>query len=200
MEAWHKRQQPAGIFMDSMSDMWGHWVPEEHILEVLDNCTRAEQHVFFSLTKNPRRIWHFNDYLPPNVFIGASSPPDSFMGKRLTQNQRYKMLETTLKALDSIEAPVRWLSIEPLSDDYTRVYEHWLREHDTLPINWVVIGAASKGKTYYQPHPDHIKNALDLFDLLKIPVFFKGNLRPSQGVAFDDWRENFPAYKAVSNG
>src|SRR5258708_28712194 len=51
-----KLKTPAKIFLHSMSDLMGHWVPAEHIEQVLDICRRADQHIFQLLTKNAPRL------------------------------------------------------------------------------------------------------------------------------------------------
>ena len=76
-----KRQQPARIFLDSMSDIMGHWVPKEQIEAVLDVCRRTPQHTYLLLTKNAPRLRQFD--FPSNVHIGVSTPPDSMNGKEM---------------------------------------------------------------------------------------------------------------------
>ena len=43
------------IFVCSMADLFGKWVPIKWIVEVLDACLRAPQHRYLFLTKNPER-------------------------------------------------------------------------------------------------------------------------------------------------
>ena len=51
-----RHKEPAGIFIDSMSDLLGEGVKHEWIVEVLNCMAVCPQHVFFVLTKNPRRL------------------------------------------------------------------------------------------------------------------------------------------------
>lgn len=51
-ESWKK---PKTIFVGSMSDIFGEWVPDSWIQEVFDACERAPQHRYLFLTKNPNR-------------------------------------------------------------------------------------------------------------------------------------------------
>lgn len=67
-----KRQKPATIFMGSMYDLWGDWVPKEWLDEVLNNCARAPQHTFLFLTKNPKRYLEFENVMPENCWYGAT--------------------------------------------------------------------------------------------------------------------------------
>lgn len=181
-----KLTQPAGIFLDSMSDLMGHWVPSEQIAQVLDVCRRAHWHTFFLLTKNPKRLKEFSPF-PPNVWVGASSPPDHFMGKQLSQHQQETMLRVALNTLSEIEASVKWMSFEPLSWDVAPIVA---RYPDVL--DWVVIGAASNGRNQYPPSEKFLKHLLTVLDIQDVPVFYKGNLR-SLPAAAANWREEFPS-------
>lgn len=181
-----KLKTPSGIFLDSMSDLMGHWVTDEQIQQVLDVCKEASQHIFFLLTKNARRLPNFK--YPPNVFVGASSPPDYFKGKRLSSSQKDRMMLITFKALSEVNARVRWISFEPLSRDYSWVMDAF---YENLPIEWVVVGSASQGKKYIPPALSDFEKMMGVFDEYNVPVFFKGNMR-SLPQARDNWRAEFP--------
>lgn len=186
-----KLTQPAGIFLDSMSDLMGHWVPNEQIAQVLDICRRAHWHTFFLLTKNPKRLKEFSPF-PPNVWVGVSSPPDHFMGKQLSQHQQETMLRVALNTLSEIEASVKWMSFEPLSWDVAPIVA---RYPDAL--NWAVIGAASNGRNQYPPSEKFLKHLLTVLDIQDVPVFYKGNLR-SLPAAAAEWREEFPEVRKAN--
>jgi protein gp37 len=186
-----KVKTPSKIFVGSMSDVFGHWVPDEQIQQVLDVCNRAPQHTFQFLTKNPKRLKHF--HFPENAWIGISSPPDSMWGKSLNYPQQTAWLSTSLNALMECDAKVKWMSIEPLCWDIADDL-WWETEEGQLiapKLDWVVIGAASSGKTIYQPKAEWVENLLSYLDCaMGIPVFFKGNLRGN--AAASTWREEFP--------
>lgn len=186
-----KLTQPAGIFLDSMSDLMGHWVPNEQIAQVLDICRRAHWHTFFLLTKNPKRLKEFSPF-PPNVWVGVSSPPDHFMGKQLNQHQQETLLRVALNTLSEIEASVKWMSAEPLSWDIAPIVA---RYPDAL--NWAVIGAASNGRNQYPPSEKFLKHLLTVLDIQDVPVFYKGNLR-SLPAAAAEWREEFPEVRKAN--
>ena len=179
-------RKPSKIFVGSMADVFGHWVPASQIEAVLDICRRAHWHMFQFLTKNPVRAKQFT--LPANCWLGASTPPDHMWGKPLSEQQKRRMLEVTLEALGQRSSPpVAWLSAEPLSWDITPILENY-----SNVLQWMVIGAASKGSTYYQPEPAHLRRLIGFLDDCGCPIFMKGNLRPSLKVAFDEWREQYP--------
>lgn len=183
-----RRQQPARIFLDSMSDLMGHWVPNEQIRAVLDVVRRADWHTFQLLTKNAPRLLQFRDELPFNLWVGVSSPPDEFMGKPLGSEQKKRYLYRALDVLDALAVEVVWISFEPLSFDVAgEVLSPWCGDRQArLPLNWAVIGAASNGAQYHQPDPDHLARLETILDGQRIPVFYKGNL------SREPWREEFP--------
>jgi protein gp37 len=174
-----KLKRPAKIFLDSMSDLMGHWVPEEQVRQILDICRQASNHQFQLLTKNAPRLLKFD--FPPNVWVGVSAPPSMMMGKALSYSQQVKMVKRQLEVLHQVQVPVRWMSIEPLSFDISPLLVG-------SKLQWAVIGAATNGIKAYQPRSEWVKNVLDVLDEQRTKVFFKGNLDwPAE-----EWREDFP--------
>lgn len=171
---------PARIFLDSMSDLMGAWVPEAEIEQVLDICRQAHWHTFQLLTKNAPRLLKFK--FPPNVWVGVSAPPSFMMGKALTSEQQQRMVTRQLDVLRQVDVPVRWMSIEPLSFDIAPLLEN-------SPLEWAVIGAATNGNKTYQPEAAWIENVLRVLDAQGTAIFFKGNLK------WSPWREAFPGAK-----
>jgi protein gp37 len=170
---------PSHIFLDSMSDLMGHWVPKEQVQSVLSICARAELHTFQLLTKNAPRLKQFD--FPDNVWVGVSAPPTIMLGKPLSFSQQIHMLRTMLEVLHKIQVPVRWMSIEPLSFDIAPFLKN-------SGLQWAVIGAATNGAKTYQPRPEWVQNVLKVLDKQGTKVFFKGNLDWPR----DQWREDFP--------
>lgn len=180
-------KEPSRVFVGSMADVFGHWVPSEQIERVLDVCRNNPQHTFQFLTKNPKRLKEFT--FPDNCWTGVSTPPDFMWGKPLNAEQKTRLLEVTMDELWSRASPqIAWLSAEPLSHDVVPVLK-WYRNI----IRWIVIGAASNGKQYFQPNADYLHGLLNWCNENGVAVFFKGNLRPSyeRGVV-TTWREEFP--------
>jgi protein gp37 len=174
-----KLKQPARIFLDSMSDLMGHWVPDDQVWKVLDICERAPQHTFQLLTKNAPRLREFK--FPANVWVGVSAPPSIMFCKKLSFAQQTRMVTRQLDMLRLVDVPVRWMSIEPLSFDIAQLLEN-------SNLQWAVIGAATNGRITYQPEPEWVENVLEVLDAQGTGIFFKGNLKWRE----DEWREDFP--------
>ena len=177
-----KVKEPAGIFVGSMADLFGHWVPEEQIWQVMGVMREAQQHIFQTLSKYPIRLPKFGPF-PDNVWVGVSTPA----GHLMSETGGARALKAYLRHMRNIEANVRFMSIEPLWFDVVTVFEQWLQTGESLPFEWAIIGAASNGSRVYQPDEVWTKRLIKLLDDAKVPIFFKGNLK------WDDWRESFPA-------
>lgn len=177
-----KVTDPSRIFLDSMSDLMGAWVPAEHIAAVMTTVERNMQHDFQLLTKAPARLLKFAYMFPPNLWIGVSMPPTFFMGNRLTEEQQRRYMQRTMEVFGELREllpdNVFWLSLEPLSFDVAPL----LRP----VVDWLVIGAATNGAKAYQPDRMHVENVLGFAAHHRVPVFFKGNLE------WSPWREEFP--------
>jgi protein gp37 len=175
---------PSRIFLDSMSDLMGHWVPDEQVEQVLEICRQAHWHSFQLLTKNAPRLKQFD--FPSNVWVGVSAPPSIMFGKPLSLLQQSRMLDRMLDVLHQVDVPIRWMSIEPLSFDIAPLLVN-------SDLQWAVIGAATNGPKTYQPKPEWVENVLDVLDAQCTKIFLKGNLR------WTPWREEFPQVSQQSS-
>lgn len=174
-----KLQTPARIFLDSMSDLMGHWIPAEQIEAVLDVCRNTPQHTFQLLTKNAARLLQFQ--FPANVWVGVSMPPTEMNGRRLEFHQQEAYMRRAMEVLSQVSVPVRWVSFEPLSFNVAGVVSMYPRA-----IQWAVIGAASRGSDYFQPDPVWVRMLHNALDDYGVSVFHKGNLE------WEPRREEFP--------
>jgi protein gp37 len=195
LKALTRGDEPLLIFCDSMSDMFAQNVPDDQVRQILTAMTRAPHHTYQSLTKAAPQLLKYADDLPPNLWVGVSSPPDWMLGKRLSRQQQTAMLRKSLAVLKEIKnrtGNIVWMSAEPVSWDLTEVIDK------THPLDWIVIGAASNGRQYFQPDPDYIKKLLLVMDATSTPVFYKGNIHAmfeANNLGSDElnrWREDFP--------
>lgn len=182
-----KLKQPAGIFVGSMADLFGHWVLTEQIDAVLDVMRVADWHIFQTLSKYPIRLKTVGAF-PSHVWVGTSIPA----GHLMKPVGAARALYSYLNHMQEIEAQIRFLSIEPLWFDVAAVFEQWLQANNRLPFEWAIIGAASNGRKIYQPKVKWVQQLLNVLDTQQIPVFFKGNLD------WVPWREDFPTTQPMA--
>ncbi len=189
LRAIEARQEPCGIFLDSMSDLFGNQVPAAWIEATLATIRKCPQHVFFTLTKNARRLLDFGPY-PANVLVGVSAPPTFMFGKELSQQQQAVWFHKALEWLNECDAPNRWVSLEPLSFDMGEIL-NWRGA-----FHWVVIGAATNGPHKHQPRLSDLKAALAA--TAGLPVFYKGNISYSLVMHCGGWRTEFPKLRGIA--
>ncbi len=192
---------PELIFCDSMSDLFGAWVPEDQVTAILEAMgAGGRHHTYQSLTKAPGRLGKFLDRMPPNLWVGVSSAPDFFMGRELTRDQQVRYMHKALETLAEVKertGNVVWMSVEPLSWDVADI----LAAHPGV-LDWAIIGAASNGRRYYQPDARHVDRLLDVVDAQGVAIFYKGNIKPLFSTwdfgtaAKNRWREDFPVRPA----
>lgn len=190
LAAIRKLKAPSAIFLDSMSDVFGKNVNSGWILQTLITVHECPQHIFFTLTKNPRRMVELlqgpragGTGFPANLWLGISAPPTEMFGKPLNVELQRTWLRKALGWLHQCQAGVRWISLEPLSFDAADI----LADHPWL--DWAVIGAASNGSKTYQPDETVFQRTLDA---LTCPVFYKGNLSRDLADRWSGWREEYP--------
>jgi protein gp37 len=115
------------IFVGSMADFFGDWVPRAWIDAVLEVVREVNWHTYAFLTKNPARYQEYE--FPENVWLGATAT-----------NQA--MADRALEALAAFAGKcVRYLSCEPLLEPIrlSRCPE------------WVAIGARTGRKPFQPP-------------------------------------------------
>jgi len=140
-----ERRKPTVYFVNSMSDLFHEKVPFDYVRRVFDVMSRAPQHTFQVLTKRPGRMAMFcgGIQVPPNVWLGVS-----------VENRKYGV--PRIDVLRTIEASVRFLSIEPLLEDLGRI--------DLADIHWVIVGGESgvKARPMKPEWVDGIKRQCDV--------------------------------------
>jgi len=119
------------VFICSMADLFGQWVPKTWIDAVLETVRDNPQWNFLFLTKFPIRMAEFE--YPPNAWLGTS----------VDLQARVKNAE---KAMRQVNAAVKWLSVEPLLEP--------LRFEDPGAFQWIVIGGASPTDATTGPTPE----------------------------------------------
>ncbi len=144
---------------------------------IFRSILKCPQYVFIFLTKNPRGLLKWGKF-PSNCWVGISLT---------SPNQE------ALDILEQVDASLRFLSIEPMFADFSRV------NLKNSCVKWIIIGACTGsqkamadfqhghmnlfmmqfGNKYsLQPPTEWVKALIDKSDEEKIPVFLKGNLKP----------------------
>ena len=148
-----KIKTPQNIFVCSMADLFGEWVPEEWIRRVFEECLENPQHRYLFLTKNPKRYEQFIDEpMSNNMWFGFSQTKNEHVG------------------FDTHPSWNVFVSIEPLLCDLSE-------KASPEGIDWVIIGAETgnrKGKV--KPKREWIESIVADCRSFKVPVFMKSSL------------------------
>ncbi len=168
------------IFVCSMADLFGDWVPDEWIKEVFAACEKAPQHRYLFLTKNGKRYKELYEkgIMPMgmhawNKWFGCTveKETDEFFFNNLYGN-----------GIDH----QGFLSIEPMLSDF----EPGVIDQDATGIKWVIVGAETgnrKGKI--SPQKVWVEHIAQTCKASGIPLFMKDSLRELMG---DDFKQEFP--------
>ena len=174
-------RKPRSIFVCSMADLFGEWVPDDWIKAVFDACAKAPQHRYLFLTKNPKRyIETYPWYLERIQRISKAF--EAWFGYTYDGIGNGD-IRRSLKRQYSLH---QFISIEPMRGPI------W--EDEILSIrstcDWVIIGAETgnrKGKVV--PEKRWIMKIADQCEISGIPVFMKESLR---GIMGEDFRQETP--------
>ncbi len=141
------------IFVCSMADLFGDWVPDEWIQEVFEACQKAPWHKYLFLTKNPKRYRELKELPPENCWLGA------------TVGQDRDKDHDTIDAMAYLSN--NFLSAEPLHYDISN-------RIDYDNIDWVIVGQETgnrKGKI--EPEGSWMRFLCGACKYYDIPVFIK---------------------------
>lgn len=179
-------KKPTGIFLDDMSDWMGDYWPEEqtrHELQVMRDCP---QHRFYTLTKQPQNLPHWE--FPENCWVGVTATDAVLFDKAISY-------------LQDIEATIKYISFEPLLKRCD--VKDTGRGNPLKGIDWLIIGACTGpysemldlhhrlnghtpaielkplGNRYsLQPRIEWVREIVEAADKAGVKVFLKNNLRP----------------------
>jgi protein gp37 len=131
LKSWARMRKPHKIFVGSMTDVFGEWIPDWIIFSLFDAMAAAPRQIFQILTKRPERAcnaiadWLYDvglDQLPPNIWLGISAEDQ----QRLDERMEWLVLS---------QAEYRFVSLEPLLGP--------IKLADIIELDWVIIGGES---------------------------------------------------------
>ena len=163
------------IFVCSMADLFGEWVPDNWIEEVFKACEKAPQHNYLFLTKNPARYVDLQDVgkLPrgSNMWYGVS----------VTDCRQLELTEQSFGELRSNTKT--FFSIEPILEDVT-VVQAWNDCIVSRYVDWVIVGAETgRRKDKVVPKREWIEHIVEDCRKYDIPLFMKSSLADIWGEA-----------------
>lgn len=141
------------IFVCSMADLFGDWVPDEWIEAVFDACEKAPQHNYLFLTKNPQQYVE----LAEKGILRCSD--NMWYGWSQTQNEDVKTLCFPC-------SPKLFISVEPILEPVRPSLE-----------DWIIVGAETgRRKDKVVPKREWIEQIVEDCKRYDIPLFMKSSL------------------------
>jgi protein gp37 len=145
------------VFVCSMADLFGDWVPQEWIDKVIDACRNAPDWNFIFLTKNPKRLLSVD--WPPNAWVGTTVDCQARVSDAVEVFDEFNRMRHGMAKGDgsgdeygSGTGPsVKFISCEPLTESIVFPSDGG---HSSLELfDWVIIGgqSASSGTPAFQP-------------------------------------------------
>ena len=189
-----KWKKPRNIFVCSMADLFGDWVPDEWIAEVFRACEAAPQHRYLFLTKNPGRYCDLEraGIMPKGdkFWFGATFDHSNWSNEKIIKGRpvTFSLNGNPVHDAGDYYYPRypeknRFVSFEPLLYDIGA-------NIGSTGGNWHIIGAETgnrKGKVQCQR--EWVEHIVQYSDANGIPVFMKESLR---GLMGEDFRQEFP--------
>ena len=200
------------IFVCSMADLFGNWVPDEWIKAVFDACEAAPQHRYLFLTKNPRRYCDLerSGLLPSgdNYWFGATYDHSNWPGHDGPHRIAGRPTTFKIDGKKVHDAGDFWfpgMFWENSYKDYPKV-AHGIPRNSFVSFepllydigahigssggDWLIIGAETgnrKGRTVCKR--EWVEHIVDYANKVGKPVFMKESLR---GIMGADFRQEFP--------
>ena len=194
-------QEPKGIFVCDMGDLFGIGIPEEWTRKVLDRFQYCPRHRLYLLTKQPQNLIKFSPF-PENAWVGVTCAD-------------FNSIYYATPYIAQLKAKVKFVSFEPLLESMAG---------DCLKIivevaDWLIIGACTgtykdmlrlstrypeltimrleNGVYSLQPRIEWVREIVEAADKAGIKVFLKDNLMPlfkrgdiwaiPEWAGFNDW-------------
>lgn len=182
-QSWKK---PRNIFVCSMADLFGEWVPDEWIDDVIKATQRALQHRYLFLTKNPERYGEWLERFEEGRISELDEVENCWFGASASNNAELERAN---------RSSAQWVSIEPIRERIETDEDQFMEFNpytgsERKRWEWVVIGAETgNSKNKVAPKREWIDDIATACADYGTPVFMKESLRDLMG---DDFKQEFP--------
>ena len=152
----YQNKKGRNIFVCSMADLFGKWIPDEWIEEVFEACHDATQHNYLFLTKNPER------------YAELGMPCDNYLWYGTSVCKKSDIPKCKYLPLGS----KKFVSIEPILEDL-KIIDSPLINY----VDWVIIGAETgRRKNKVIPERKWIEDIVNECKENGTAVFMKSSL------------------------
>jgi len=176
---------PRRIFVNSMSDLFHHAVPDQFINDVFQIMEMCEKHTFQLLTKRPGRMLGFlrsvfpDPPVAPNIWLGVSVENQATADERIPilmktpAAVRFLSVEPLLEAVDITNKGIKNGYSLPTARDRNGFGIEWTDPGDAyIGVDWVIVGGES-GPHARPCNVEWIRSIVRQCEASRVPVFVK---------------------------
>ena len=156
------------VFVCSMADLFGKWVPEEWIQKVFQACAESPEWEYLFLTKWPKR------------YSMLATLPKAWFGASIIKQGDVERVTNDMTSFETHDGIVRWISLEPMLEPIVFGDLSW--------CDLVVIGAQTSTRQPEGFVPEFAPNFEWVADVVAqcreqgIPYYLKPNLATAPGM------------------
>lgn len=151
------------VFVCSMADLFGPWVPQDWIDQVMDACSKAQAWTYIFLTKNPERL------------IGINWPKNAWVGTTIDCQDRISSALPVFKELNEhqFRPGALFVSCEPMNERLD------FGAHGLEVFDWVIVGGRSKSSRMkaFQPEKAWVDSLHEAARKSGCMIYDKPNLK-----------------------
>lgn len=154
------------VFVGSMADLFGKWVPDEWIEKAFAACMTAPDWEYLFLTKWPKR------------YSMLAALPHAWFGASVIQQSDVQRIENNMRDFET--TGVKWVSLEPMLEP--------IRFNDLSWCDLVVIGAQTATNQpdghvpAFAPQFDWVVDVVNQCRAAGVPYYLKPNLASGPGM------------------
>jgi len=151
--------EPSRIFVGSTIELFHEDISDNWRWGIFEYCKIESYHTFIFLTKKPENLIKWSPF-PDNCWVGVSA------------TNYWKYVDAS-NYLSRIEAPVKFLSFEPLLS-WDKRPQYFFKSGG---ISWLIIGQQAPVRESTMPKIEWITEIVEAADKAGVPVFLKDNLK-----------------------
>lgn len=183
-----KVKKPSMIFVCSMGELFGPWVPLDWVKAIYDVMTACVDHTFIVLTKWPGGIRDKLHGFEPDkrwpLFNSRESYPNIWHLTSVEDQATWDKRVPEILKLREHGWPVLGVSVEPMLGP--------IEPHRIEELDWVIVGGQSPASAR-QPEHEWVMPIIEQCGVEGIPLFLKNNLKPTiNGSLIQQWPKGAP--------
>jgi DNA repair photolyase len=149
------------VFVSDMGDMFGEFVPDTWIKQVLHHIRQFPEADFLFMTKNPERYLELLPYIPENVILGATIETTLAEIVQTDKISNAPLPTSRYEAMKALDWNRKMVSIEPILDFDLNTFSKWIED-----INPFIVYVGYDNYCYKLREPT-LKKTKELIDKIK---------------------------------